>query len=96
VTFGRIREVSHLNPQAKLPPPMTVGLRELPWMRRERIDSHLRRSMNELEALIADGDAWAPYYQSLRDGLEAGLALINGIENLVDESLRGHSIKAQP
>jgi hypothetical protein len=107
VMSGRVMREVKTGVDKELPPPMNSGterllrdigmaplLTDLPWMRRERVDSNYRRTIRELEALIAEGDAWAPFYQALLEGAVAGLALINEIEDMVDESLRGPEIRS--
>lgn len=84
-----MREISHLSPQATLPPPKHVKLinsytplTELPWMRRERCDANIRRAIGELRALAIEDSGWQVQYRSMADAFEAGLLLLNAIEDL--------------
>jgi hypothetical protein len=74
-----VREISHLGSATELPPPMP--LRELPWMRRERIDADLRRAIHELRALVKEDSRWDVQYEALADALEGAVLLIDAIED---------------
>jgi hypothetical protein len=82
--------------QFPAPMPMFRAMGELPWMRRERIDGNLRRSMYELESLIEEHDGFEEQYQGMIDGLQACVSLIDTIEDIVDDRLRGKTIEIVP
>jgi hypothetical protein len=80
----------------RLPPPMFREMGSLPWMRRERIDGYLRKAQYELEALMEEGDGYKDEYETLAHGCGLAVACIGEIEDAVDESLTGHSIRVNP
>lgn len=59
-----------------------VALGDLPWMRRERIDSHTRRAIYELRSLSLEEPVWASTYGALADTFEAAANLIQAVEDL--------------
>ena len=55
---------------------------ELPWVRRERADSHFRKALAEIQALIAEDPAWTRQYETLAYGIEAAISLLDLIEDV--------------
>jgi hypothetical protein len=84
-----IREITHLNPAATMPAPMT----DLPWMRRERIDGNLRRVVHELRQLVKEDQRWDTQYEAMADACEGALLLVNAIEDYTTNAT-GFSVKA--
>ena len=63
-----------------------VALRDLPWMRRERVDMNIRAAIGDLRALSVEDGQWFPQYRALADAFEAAIKLIDAIEDFVSES----------
>ncbi len=73
-----MRDVSHAD-ATELPPPMP--LTDLPWMRRERLDGCLRRSLYELRALAKEDVRWQSEYTLLAAYAEAAVQIVDLIED---------------
>lgn len=75
-----MREVSHINPLVSLPTP----IHDLPWARRERADTNIRRAISELRALAVEDIPFTEAYEAMADAFESSLALLDVIEGSVD------------
>lgn len=78
----RMREVTHLDTAAKLPPPMSVPLTGLPHMRREQMDSCARRIAHEATQLSTLDDCHAGWYRAVAKFMDHLVLMLDEIEDL--------------
>lgn len=94
-----MRELTHTDPNAELPtridaefpishvrliPVNTKPLRDLPWMRRERVDMNLRCAVAELRDLASVDPLWREQYETLASAFESAIRLLDAIEDFQD------------
>jgi hypothetical protein len=63
--------------ELRLAPP----LRDLPWMRRQRIDSNIRRSIGELRALALEDTDFSRSYVAMAAAFEGAIELLDAISD---------------
>lgn len=76
----------HLVPRIGYPRPVMaerelVAVTDLPWMRRGRVDSNIRRAIGDLRALAVEDDTFASSYRAMAEAFDACVKLLDAIED---------------